>query len=86
MRDETGNEMTESELLKESITLISNVCCLLWETRNPDSHAAAIMADSLLKYLQVIYREDNVLKAFVDYNTYENEVYIKSGKHLRVIK
>jgi len=86
MKDENGNEMTEKDILKDSLELMADVCGLLFETNSEECHAAAFMADSLIKYLQVIYRGDNVLSASADYTSYENEIYLKSGKHLRVIE
>lgn len=75
MRDENGIEMTEDQLLEEALNLMSDVCCLLYETENETSHAAAFMADNLIKYLQVVRRGHNILSAAADYNAYEEEVY-----------
>lgn len=86
MKDENGNEMSDKDIIKESLDLMSDVCCLLFETNSDQAIAAAYMADSLIKYLQVIYRGDDVLSAAADYTGYENNVYLKSGKHLRTIK
>ncbi len=86
MIDENGNEMSEKVIIKESLDLLSEVCCLLFETESPEAIAAAYMADSLIKYLQCIYRDDDVLLASTDYAKYENDVYLKSKKHLRVVE
>ena len=73
MKDEHGIEMDEKKILRESMDLMSDVCCLLFETESDKAHAAAFMADSLIKYLQVIHRDDNVLSASADYTAYEQE-------------
>jgi len=86
MKNENGIEMTEKEILKEALDLMSDVCCLLYETQSDKAVAAAFMADSLIKYLQVIYRDDDVLSAAADYTAYEENVYLKSGKHLKGVK
>ena len=57
------------------IVTMYSVCCLLYETTEETSHAAAFMADNLIKYLQVIRRGHNILSAASDYNAYEEEVY-----------
>ena len=81
MKDENGEEMPEKQILKECMDLMGNVCCLLFETDCDEAHAAAFMADTLLKYITVIYREDNILLAAADYNGYEEGVYLRDGKH-----
>ncbi len=86
MKNENGIEMPEKDILQEALELMSHVCCLLFETESDKAVAAAFMADSLLKYLQVIYRDDDVLSASADYTAYEENVYIKSGKHLKEVK
>lgn len=75
MKDIDGSEMSEAKILEEACNLMADVCCLLYETTEDVSHAAAFMADNLLKYLQVVKRGDNVLSAAADYTTYEEEVY-----------
>ncbi len=72
---ENGKHMSEKQLLKEALDLIADACCLLFETEEPESQAAAFMTDSVLKYLQVIYRDDDVLLASADYTAYEQKVY-----------
>lgn len=80
MINENGKKMTEKEILKESLDLMANVLCLLFETKSHKSVAAAFMADSLIKYLQVIYRGDDVLRASADYTAYEEEVFQRGSK------
>ena len=75
MKDENGIEMTEDQILEEACELMSEVCCLLYETTEEASHAAAFMADSCLKYLQAIKHGYNVLSAAADYSAFEEEVY-----------
>lgn len=75
MQDENGKEMTEEQLLDEAAQIMGDVCCFLFETESAEGHAAAFMADCLLKYLQVAKRGDNVLSAAADYTAYEQEVY-----------
>lgn len=86
MKNENGKEMTEKEIIKECLDLVSEVCCLLFETESKESHAAAFMADNLIKYLQVIYRDDRILDATCDYEKYEHRHYLKSKKNIEVIK
>jgi hypothetical protein len=73
MINEHGKEMTEKEILKEALNLMGEVCCLLFETESDQAKASAFMADSLIKYLQVIVRDDDVLLAAADYSAYEEE-------------
>lgn len=73
MKNEHGIEMTEKEIIGESLKLMADVCCLLFETETDEGHAGAYMADSLLKYLQVVHREDDVLMAACDYTAYEEK-------------
>ncbi len=86
MLDETGRELTEKELLKEALELMSDVCCLLFETESTQGHACAFMADSLIKYMQVVYRDDDVLRAACNYEEYENEVCNRKIPHLEIVK
>lgn len=75
MMNEDGKEMSEEEILEEACNLVSDACCLLFETKSDEGHASAFMADNLLKYLQVIKRGDDVLSAAADYSAYEQKVY-----------
>ncbi len=84
--DETGLEMTEKDILKEALELMSEVLGLLFETKTTAGNSAGFMADSLIKYLQVIYRDDDILLASADYTAYEEEVSARKRKHLEVIK
>jgi hypothetical protein len=77
MRHEDGHKMTEKEILKESMYLMTEVNCLLFETTTDNGIAAAWMADSLIKYLQVIYHGDDVLLAAAEYKEYEEKIYQK---------
>lgn len=86
MKNENGIEMSEKDILHETLGLMADVCSLLFETQSDKAVAAAFMADSLIKYLQVIYRDHDVLRAACDYEAYEHEVYVKSGKHLKEVK
>jgi len=85
MIDESGTTMTEKQMIKEAMELTADICSLLYETETGEAHAAAFMADNLLKYLQVIYRDDNVLDAAADYTAYEEERYLKTKKHLELV-
>ena len=73
MKDENGKVMTEDEKLKAALDLLSDACCILFETQHEPSHALAFMVDSALKYGQVIYRGDDVLSAAADYSAYEEK-------------
>lgn len=86
MQDENGNVMTEKQIISEAMDLMSNVTALLFETKSPEGHAAAFMADNLLKYLQVIYRDDNVLLATCDYTAYEEGYQNKIKNSLTLVK
>lgn len=81
MKDEHGNIMTEKQILKITLDLLSDICCLLYETESDASIAAAYMADSLMKYIQVIYRGDDVLLASADYSNYEKNIYDEYQKN-----
>ena len=81
-----GLKMTEKEILKEALELMSEVCGLLFETETLVGHSAGFMADALIKYLQVIYRDDDILLAAADYNAYEEEVYSRKKAILEVVK
>jgi hypothetical protein len=75
MIDVDGTEMSEEKLLQEAGHLVADACCLLFETQNEKSHAAAYMADSLLKYIYTIYKDENILSAAADYNSIEEKRY-----------
>lgn len=71
----TGKEMTDQEILKESLDMLANVVAFLYETESFEGQSCAFMCDSLIKYMQVVYRGDNLLDAASDYNAYEEECY-----------
>ena len=75
MNDENGNKVSEKEIIKVSLDMLAEACCLLFETESPEGHALAFMVDSAMKYGQVIYRDDNVLSAAADYTGYESRLY-----------
>lgn len=75
-----GKEMTEKEMIKESLDLLSDACCFLFETESDVGQSLAFMVDSALKYGQVIYRDDRILDAACDYQAYEEEVYKRHMK------
>lgn len=75
MKDEHGNKITEKELMQAALDHVAEALCLLYETETDTGHAAAFMCDSLVKYLQVVYRDHNVLSASADYTKYENLCY-----------
>lgn len=85
---ETGLEMTEKEIIKEALDHLAEVCCLAFELESDEGHAFAWMVDSAIKYAQVIYRDDNVLRAACDYTAYEEEVCERhqEEKNLEVVK
>jgi hypothetical protein len=74
-----GTEMTEKELIKEALNHISDACCFLFETDSSEGHALAFMCDSMLKYGQVIYNDDNPIDATSDFNAYEQRKF--DAKH-----
>lgn len=80
MKNENGIEMTEKEIMKESLDLLGNVLFLLFETETEEGKAAAFMADSLVKYLTAIYHQGNVLSAAADYTEFENNLYKRKKK------
>lgn len=86
MKDEFGKEMTDKDIIKAALGEMSNVVALLYETESDAAVAAGFMADSLIKYLQVIYHGDDVLLASADYNAYEQKVYERNHKTLEVVK
>lgn len=51
--------------------MLSDACCILFETNDEESHALAFMVDAALKYGTVISRGDNVLTAAADFSSYE---------------
>lgn len=65
----------EKEILKEALDQLGNILCFLYEVKSPEAVAATFMCDSLIKYMQVIHRGDNVLSATSDYTQYEEEVF-----------
>ena len=71
MYKEDGTEMTEMDLLCDARALMADVISLLYETESAAGNSAAWMADSLLKYLQVVICEDDLLSASIDYQAYE---------------
>ncbi len=75
MKDENGVVMTEDQLLQEASHLMVEVCCLLFETEDEKSHAAAFMADSLLKYIYTIQNDENILSSAADYSAMEEKRY-----------
>lgn len=80
MMDENGKEMSEADIFKEALDLMASVCEILFETESDEGHTCAIMADNLIKYMQVVSRGDNILAAFCNYEEYEYEHHEKQKK------
>jgi hypothetical protein len=78
--------MDEKEIIIESMTLLSEACCNLFELKSPEGKALAFMVDSALKYAQVIYRDDDPLLAAADYTAYEEKYFLATKNHIRIIK
>lgn len=57
------HEMTEKEIIEESIGLVCDASALLFETNNDKTHAAAFMCEAVLKYLRAVNNDENVLLA-----------------------
>jgi len=47
--------MTEEEILKDAIGLLSDACCLLYELESEQGIAAAYMANAVIKYADAIH-------------------------------
>lgn len=50
MKDETGKEMSEKELMTYALNYIAEACGILFEIETPEGMALAFMADSVLRY------------------------------------
>jgi hypothetical protein len=85
MKDINNLQLTEQDKIKCAMDHIAEACCFLFECESPAGEAAAFMADSLLKYANVIFNGDSPLKAACDYNAYEEEIYEKVIKSKNVI-
>jgi hypothetical protein len=66
--------MSEKDILKEALELMADVCSLLFETESEVGKGAAFMADALLKYINVIHKDGDVLSAAADYQAYEERL------------
>jgi ABC-type Fe2+-enterobactin transport system substrate-binding protein len=75
MKNEKGVELKEEQLIKLAMDDLMSACECLFETNTEEGHAAAFMADNLLKYLTTIYHGKSVLSAATDYNDIEQEIY-----------
>jgi len=73
--DENGKLMSEEDKIREALDMLADVLAMLYETESDQGHAAAFMADGLVKYLTVCLNGDNVLLAAADYQGYEQMVY-----------
>ncbi len=52
---ETGKLVPEEEILKESLGLLADACCFLYELESDQGIALACMVDAALRYGQAIY-------------------------------
>ena len=86
MIDENGIVLTEKEIIKDIMDMLSEALCPAYELESDDGYALAWMIDCALKYAQVIYRDDNVLSASADYTRYEENMANMKKLKLRVIK
>lgn len=75
MNDENGNVMSEKDIIREALDLMSDVLFLLYETESDNAKAACWMADSLSKFMTVLFNNGDVLLASADYSSYENKLY-----------
>jgi hypothetical protein len=82
MKDENGKELSEKELIKDALGLLSEACVPLFETESIEGQALAFMVDSALKYGQVVYRDKDVLSAAADYNSFEEKLYEETMRKL----
>lgn len=64
---ETGKLVSREEILKESLDMLSNVCCFLYELEDKEGIAFAFMADTALRYGQAIYYEKDPRRSEEDY-------------------
>lgn len=80
MKDENGNEVSEKDIIKEILNLLSEACANAFELKSDNGQSLAFMVDSVLKYGQVIYNGDSPIDATCDYTSYENEVYQRRMK------
>ena len=67
--------MTDKEIILAALDHISEACCFLFETESKEGHMLAFWADSLLKLVQVVARDDEILEAACDYKNYEMNHY-----------
>lgn len=86
MKDENGVVLSENEILKTALDHIAEACCFLFELESDRGQAVAWMADSLLKYGNVVYNDDCPIMASCDYQKYEERKYQEKVKKLKTVK
>jgi hypothetical protein len=82
-------KLSEKELIKESLFLLSEALCSLYETKSKTAQSLCFMVDSCLKYGTVIFRNSNILDAATNYEEYEDKFhaeYIKKYAKKKVKK
>jgi hypothetical protein len=88
MIDENGTVLTEKEIIKDIMEILTEALCPAYELKSDNGHALAWMIDCALQYAKVIYRDFDVLSASADYTRYEENMadIKKLDANLRVIK
>lgn len=78
--------MTEKQLIHFALNDLAEALAKGFELKSPEGKAFAFMIDCAIKYGQVIKHDDCPLHATADYTAYEQEVYLREKKNMKVIK
>lgn len=57
MIDESGNKISDEDLMKMALEHLAEACCCLYEIESDTGIAAAFMADAALRYTQAVYHD-----------------------------
>ena len=78
--------MSDQQLMKMALDHLAEALAFLYEIETDVGIAAATMVDNSIKYLYPIYHGDDPRDSSSNFDSYEHSIYLRSRKHMKVVK